>query len=118
MKNVALIYRVLAWVVGINLILVVTGFVGQKTTEPDSWFNRNDGLITAVDLAHGWMFMVLVVLIVVLARHHRWEPWFLISTALLATIPIVSFWAERRASHAIERAERGADSPVGDATDR
>ena len=104
MKNLATAYRVLAWIVGLNLILVVIGFVGQKTTDELSWFNRNDGLISAVDIAHGWMFMALVVMIVVLARRHRWEPWFTITTALLATIPVVSFWAENRASHAIAQA--------------
>lgn len=105
MKNVALAYRILAWVVGINLILVMIGFVGQKTTDELSWFNRNDGLVTAIDVAHGWMFMVLLVLIVVLARNHRWTPAFTLTTMILATIPVVSFWAERRASHAIETSE-------------
>jgi len=100
-KNVALAYRILAWIVGVNLILVMTGFIGQRTTDDLSWWNRHDGLISGIDVAHGWMFMVLLVLIVVLARKHRWEPWFTITTALLATIPFVSFWAERRASHAI-----------------
>ncbi len=101
MKNVAVAYRILAWIVGVNLILVMVGFIGQITTDEVSWFNRHDGLISAVDVAHGWMFMALLVLIAVLARHHRWSPSFTITTALLATIPFVSFWAERRASHAI-----------------
>lgn len=105
MKNVAVAYRVLAWVVGINLILVMTGFIGQLATDELSWFNRNDGLISVIDVAHGWMFMALVVLIVLLARTHRWTPWFTITTGLLATIPFVSFWAERRATHAIQAAE-------------
>jgi len=100
-KNLATAYRILAWVVGINLILVMIGFVGQQTTDELSWFNRNDGLISAIDIAHGWMFMALVVMIVVLARRHRWEPWFTITTALFATIPVFSFWAERRASRAL-----------------
>ena len=108
MKNVALAYRILAWIVGINLILVMIGFIGQKSTDEFSWFNRHDGLISAIDIAHGWMFMVLVILIVILARGHRWTPWFTISTMLFATIPFVSFWAERRASHAIAAADLSA----------
>ena len=105
MKNVALAYRIVAWVVGINLILVVIGFVGQKTTDELSWFNRNDGLISAIDIAHGYLFMVLIVLVAVLTRRYRWTPTFAITTIVLATIPLVSFWAERRASHAIDASE-------------
>lgn len=105
MKFVARTYQILAWIVGLNLILVVTGFVGQKTTEADSWFNRNDGLITIIDVIHGWLFMVVLVLVVILAKHYRWSVGFMISTGLLATIPIVSFFAERRATRAINEAE-------------
>ena len=59
MSRTATAYRVVAWVVGINLILVMIGFVGQLSTDDSSWFNRNDGLISAIDIAHGWMFMLL-----------------------------------------------------------
>jgi integral membrane protein len=105
-SRTATAYRVVAWVVGVNLILVMIGFIGQLSTDDLSWFNRNDGLISAIDVAHGWMFMVLIVLIVVLGRRHRWTTPFLVTTALFATIPFVSFWAERRASRAL-RAEDG-----------
>jgi hypothetical protein len=47
----------------------------------------------------------LLVLIAVLARRHRWQPWFVISTALFATIPLVSFWAERRATGAVRASD-------------
>ena len=99
--NIATGYRILAWVVGVNLIAVMAGFIGQRTTDELSWWNRNDSLISAIDIAHGWMFMVLLVLIAILARRHRWAPGFTITTALFATVPFVSFWAERRASRAI-----------------
>lgn len=92
------IYQVLATVVGVNLIFVMTAFVAQKTTDPVSWWNRHDDLIRVVDQVHGLLFMALLVVILVLGRRHRWTPWFTISTMLLATIPFVSFWAERRAS--------------------
>lgn len=104
MSPIATAYRVIAWIVGINLILVMVGFIGQLSTDDLSWFNRNDGLISAIDVAHGWMFMVLIVLIVVLGRRHRWSTWFLATTALFATIPFVSFWAEHRASAALRDA--------------
>lgn len=104
MSRTATAYRIVAWVVGINLILVMIGFIGQLSTDSLSWFNRNDGLISFIDVAHGYLFMVLLVLIAVLARRHRWKPAFVATTALLATIPLVSFWAERRASRALRAA--------------
>lgn len=104
MNRLATVYRVLAWVVGINLLLVMAGFIGQLSTGDTSWFNRNDGLISFIDIVHGYLFMALVVIIAILGRRHRWSPWFIVSTMLFATIPFVSFWAERRASKALTAA--------------
>ncbi len=108
MSRTATAYRVLAWIVGLNLIFVITAWIGQLTTDDGSWWNRNASFITVVDMVHGYLFMGLLVLIAVLARRHRWSPSFTITTALFATIPIVSFWAERRASAAVERGVAGA----------
>ncbi|MEJ7634696.1 DUF3817 domain-containing protein [Aeromicrobium sp.] len=95
-------YQVIATVVGLNLLFVVTAAIAQRTTGDQSWWNRNDGLITVIDQVHGVLFMALLVLIAILAQRNRWKPWFTISTMLLATIPLVSFWAERRATHAVK----------------
>ena len=94
-------YQVVATIVGLNLLFVVTAAVAQRTTGDQSWWNRNDGLITAIDQVHGLLFMGLLVLIAVLAQRNRWKPAFTITTMLLATIPLVSFWAERRTTRAV-----------------
>ena len=94
-------YQVVATLVGLNLIFVITAAVAQRATDDFSWWNRNDGLIFAIDQVHGLLFMLLLVLIAMLHAKERWKPWFTISTMLLATIPLVSFWAERRATHAV-----------------
>lgn len=101
MSRTATAYRVIAWIVGLNLIFVITAWLAQLSTDEGSWWNRHDGLISVVDMVHGYLFMALLVLIAVLARRHRWQPWFVITTALFATIPLVSFWAERRATRAL-----------------
>lgn len=93
-------YQLVATVVGVNLIFVVTAAIAQRVTDPLSWWNRNDQLILVVDQVHGFLFMALLVLIAVLARRLSWSPVFTVTTMLLATIPLVSFWAERRASAA------------------
>ncbi|MGA8986837.1 DUF3817 domain-containing protein [Aeromicrobium sp.] len=105
MNKVAVAYRVLAYVVGINLIFVIGAWLAQLSTDDSSWWNRNSGAIGVVDMIHGYLFMGLLVLIAVLARRHRWQPAFIITTMLLATIPFVSFWAEHRATAAVHAAD-------------
>jgi integral membrane protein len=100
-SRTAIAYRVVAWIVGLNLIFVIGAWLAQLSTDETSWWNRHDGLISTVDMIHGYLFMALLVLIAVLARRHRWQPLFVLTTALFATIPVVSFWAERRATRAL-----------------
>jgi integral membrane protein len=80
---------------------VITAAVAQRVTDDFSWWNRNDGLIFTIDQVHGLLFMLLLVLIAMLHTRERWKPWFTITTMLLATIPLVTFWAERRTTHAV-----------------
>ena len=94
-------YQVVATLVGLNLIFVITAAVAQRVTDDFSWWNRNEGLIFTIDQVHGLLFMVLLVLIAMLHSRERWQPWFTITTMLLATIPLVTFWAERRTTHAV-----------------
>jgi integral membrane protein len=107
-SNVAKAYRVIAYIVGINLIFVIGAWIGQLTTGDESWWNRNAGTIGIIDMIHGYLFMALLVLIAVLARRHRWSPGFVITTMLFATIPFVSFWAEHRATRAVRATQPAA----------
>ncbi len=100
-------YQVLATIVGLNLIFVFTAAFAQRLTDDTSWWNRNDGLILVIDQVHGLLFMVLLVLIAVLSTRNKWRPAFTITTMLLATIPFVSFWAERRTTRKVV-----ADNPA------
>ena len=94
-------YQVVATLVGLNLIFVITAAVAERATDDFSWWNRNDGLIFTIDQVHGLLFMLLLVLIAMLHSKERWQPWFTISTMLLATIPLVTFWAERSTTHTV-----------------
>ena len=101
----ALAYRVVAYVVGINLIFVIGAWIAQLSTDDSSWWNRHSDAIGIVDMIHGYLFMALLVLIAVLSRRHHWTPPFTITTMLFATIPFVSFWAEHRATASIRASE-------------
>lgn len=99
-------YRVLAWIVGVNLIVVFAGFFGKMFTDPGSFWYRHADTFLIIDQVHGVLFMVLLVLIAVLSRRYRWSPGFTITTMLVATIPLLSFWGERRATRRL-RADEG-----------
>ena len=101
-------YQVVATVVGLNLLFVITAAVAQRVTDDFSWWNRNENLIFTIDQVHGLLFMVLLVLIAMLHAREHWQPWFTISTMLLATIPLVSFWAERRTTRRVLAARESA----------
>jgi integral membrane protein len=82
--------------------------VAQRATDDFSWWNRHEGLIFTIDQIHGLLFMALLVLIAMLHAREHWKPGFTISTMLLATIPFVTFYAERRTTHAVEAAHADA----------
>ncbi len=97
-------YQVIATIVGINLIFVFTAAFAQRMTDDTSWWNRNETAIFTIDQIHGLLFMVLLVLIAVLATRNKWKPAFTITTMLLATVPFVSFYAERRTTRTVRAA--------------
>ena len=101
MSRILRAYQVVATIVGLNLIFVITAAVAQRTTDDLSWWNRHETLIFTIDQVHGLLFMGLLVLIAMLHSRQRWEPWFTITTMLLATIPFVTFYAERRTTHRV-----------------
>ena len=108
--NVPVAYKVLAWIVGFSTIFVCLAAVMLRATDDLSWWNQNKNLILVIDQAHGFLFMGVLVLVFILSRRHAWTGKFTLTTMLLATIPFVSFWAERRASAAIAK---DSAHPVG-----
>ncbi len=76
--------------------------MAQRVTDPTSWWNLNEDLIFTIDQVHGVLFMGLLVLIAIIASRFRWQPKLTITTMLLATIPVVSFWAERRTTRVVQ----------------
>jgi integral membrane protein len=104
-------YQVVATLVGLNLLFVITAAVAQRVTSELSWWNRNEDLIFTIDQVHGLLFMVLLVLIAMLHSRERWKPGFTVSTMLLATIPFVTFYAERRTTHAVRDGSHRREAP-------
>jgi len=109
-KQLFLAYRVLATVVGCSIITLIVIGVPLKYAYhlfPDFWTsfleNGSPGQRFGSDInlylgtAHGFIYMVFVLVAFMLALRARWPVGFTIVTLLCGTIPFLSFWAEFRA---------------------
>jgi integral membrane protein len=92
-------YRILAFVTGAMLILLV--FVAI----PLKYLADHPGPVSVIGTAHGFLFMVYLVTALDIGIRLRW-PWLKLGLVMLAgTIPFASFVAERRAHQDVR--ERG-----------
>jgi len=96
-------YQVMATIVGVNLLIVMAGFIGKLATsdDPGSWWQRNQDTFLVIDQLHGFLFMVLIVIIGRLGLRQKWSWGFMLSIIVLACIPLVSFWSERRTTRRV-----------------
>ena len=85
-------YRIIAWVVGLCLLALV--LVGM----PLKYVAGNETVVAVVGPAHGFLFMVYLVLTFDLARRAGWRFGRMALVMAAGTIPFLSFWAERKVS--------------------
>lgn len=110
MKPLFWAYRVLATVVGLSIITLVVLGVPLKYLHdlfPDFWPGflqvGEPGQRLGADInlylgtAHGFIYMLFVLVALMLALKARWPMGFTAITLISGTIPFVSFWAEARA---------------------
>ena len=99
MKKTLKAYRAMAWIVGtLIIILYVAVALKYLTTDGSDTQKLGSDVTSVVGFAHGWLYMVYLVLVAVLARNSRWSIPFTITTLLVGLIPVATFWAERRAT--------------------
>lgn len=93
-------YRVMATVVGVLLIvLILIGMPLKYLFEDGSDLQELGKWITEyLGVAHGWLYMIFLVTAFLLSRKAGWELGFTIVTLLCGTVPVLSFWAEHRAT--------------------
>ena len=114
-------YRIMATIVG--CLLIVLCLIGLPLNEAhllnDAWFPKGtsaqrlgDDISRYLGVAHGWLYMLFVVVAFVLSRKAGWDLRFTVTTLLSGTVPILSFWAERRATRRV-RAEQLAQTSAG-----
>lgn len=90
-------YRFMAWLVGILLVVLVC--VGV----PLEYIWGDDRVDMYLGVAHGWLYMVLLITAYDLGRRVKW-PWKnLLLIALAGTVPFLSFVAEHYATRNVRR---------------
>jgi integral membrane protein len=82
-------YRIIAWIVGVVLIVLVV--IGM----PLKYLGDNDTVVATVGPFHGFLYMVYLVATFDLSRRAQWPLGRMLLVMLAGTIPFFSFWAER-----------------------
>ena len=93
-------YRVMATVVGVLLIVLILIGVPLKYLAADGTGPQRTGefITPYLGIAHGYLYMIFLVTAFLLSRRARWPMTFTLVTLLCGTVPVLSFWAERRAT--------------------
>ena len=114
-------YRVMATIVGVLLIVLclvgvpLANFDGSSMwgvfSSTPSWVTPGsdvqqlgEAITTYLGVAHGWLYMIFLLSAFLLSRRARWNLPFTLVTLACGTIPVLSFWAEHRATRRV-RAE-------------
>jgi integral membrane protein len=120
-RNALRAYRAMATIVGVLLIVLcligvpLANFDGSSMwgifsstpalVTPGSSVNElGEAITTYLGIAHGWLYMIFLLTAFVLSRRARWELPFTVVTLVMGTVPVLSFWAEHRATRRV-RAE-------------
>jgi integral membrane protein len=90
-----LVYRVLAMVVGVLLAFCALVALPLKYLAADGSSLQQFGEAASIMwVAHGWVFMVYVVVTVLLSRRAGWSIPFTVLALAAGLIPLVIFWVE------------------------
>ena len=92
MRSALLRYRIMAYIVGCLLVVLVC--VGL----PLKYLGGNGTVVTWTAIPHGYLYMLLLITAVDLGRRAHWSWWRLLAIALAGTVPFLSFVAERSAT--------------------
>ena len=106
MRASLVFYRVLAYTVGVGLIILVL------IAMPLKYFADAPTLVAIVGPLHGFLYMVYLVAAVNLAFRSRWSPVKTVLVMLAGTIPFLSFVAERKVTAGEDARAAGRARPA------
>lgn len=103
--NSALIrYRVMAWIVGIMLLVIVAATIIKYAAD-------SPGLISVVGPIHGFLYIVYLLTVLDLGLRGRWSGWRIIGVCLAGTVPFFSFFMEHWVTQRV-KAEMAGPTPA------
>ncbi len=82
-------YRIMAWVVGVLLIILFPIGVPLK------YAAHENAVVAVVGPLHGFLYIVYLVVAFDLARRRHWVWWKTLVVLLAGTVPFLSFVVER-----------------------
>jgi integral membrane protein len=89
-------YRVLAWIVGVLLAFcALVAFPLRHFAAEGSGPQRFGDQASILWIAHGWVFMVYVVVAFLLCRRARWSYAYTLVALIAGLVPLLIFWVER-----------------------
>lgn len=98
-RNALLRYRVMAYVVGILLVVLMCIGMPLKYLSDNQYLEAIGTRInTVLGIGHGWLYMLLIITAVDLGRRVAWTWKRLVVIALAGTVPFLSFVAEHFAT--------------------
>jgi integral membrane protein len=111
MRNAWIRYRIMAWIVGTLLVVLVC--IGL----PLKYLGGDDTVVLWTAIPHGYLYMILLITAVDLGLRAKWSWRRLILIALAGTVPFLSFVAERSATKDIraklaDQAEAAEPAPT------
>lgn len=101
-------YRVMAWVVGVLLVVLV--LIGV----PLKYLGGDGRVVVWTGIPHGWLYMVLLITAYDLSRRVGWSIKWVLLIMLAGTVPFLSFVAEHFATKDVHAriAAAGAGAPA------
>lgn len=99
-------YRVMAWVVGVLLaVLVLIGV-------PLKYLGGDGRVVVWTGIPHGWLYMVLLITAYDLSRRVGWSIKWVALIMLAGTVPFLSFVAEHYATRDVRARMAAATAPA------
>lgn len=99
-RDVLPFYRVMAYLTGIFLLLLCVGMYLRYGPPDDPTLSQS------VSVVHGWLYVVYLITVVILAYQRAWKAGYAVLIALAGTIPFASFVAERNVVRKAREAQR------------
>ncbi|WP_106581877.1 DUF3817 domain-containing protein [Murinocardiopsis flavida] len=118
------LYRVLAYVTGVWLLLLMFVAMPAKYLVGDDamfsvvaapagaehWFGPESPLMLYIAVPHGYIYMAYVLVVLWLAIGRRWSAGRTVGVALAGTIPLLGFFVERKVARREQDAMDAADA--------